>query len=154
MLIGSVPPSGLIKLPFWERESTLRTSHLIRSINVLCLTMGDDQKLGHSIPNHKIDNFRNIHTHKNYTLLKSCIRWSDVMAWRNQILINSNNFILYTAVSKKRFIAVHIFGHFVDCSAGRQAAKLRNYFNSLLIGVSELNFNVFRLIECFLTHYV
>jgi hypothetical protein len=57
MLIGSVPPSGLIKVPFWERESTLRTRHLIRSINVLSFAVGDDLKLGHSLPHHKIRAF-------------------------------------------------------------------------------------------------
>jgi hypothetical protein len=52
MLMGSVPPSGLIKLPFWEGESILRTHYLLQSINALSFAIGDDLNPGHSPPPH------------------------------------------------------------------------------------------------------
>jgi hypothetical protein len=48
MLMGSVPPSGLIKLPFWDVESTLTTHYLLQSINALSFAAGDDLKSGHN----------------------------------------------------------------------------------------------------------
>lgn len=48
MLMGRVPPSGLIKLPFWKGESILRTHSFLQSINALFFATGDDLKPGHS----------------------------------------------------------------------------------------------------------
>lgn len=69
MLMGRVPPSGLIKRLSWEGSQFQRHAHShLQSINALSFAVGYGLKPGHPLSPSSNSRLQNIHAHKNYTL--------------------------------------------------------------------------------------